>query len=1479
MRRKIVIASVVVVVALVVLVALAPTIASPWVGGAIARAAAASVSGRVTVEDVSLGWFSPFRIGVLRLEGEDGDVVDLAIEVEEGLLALATGEQVTAVVSGRVVSRVGEDGRPTVLGLAVPPSPGEKGAAAATGAKASGGAPAAGSPLAGRSVRLAWKDLSIALDGGARGMVALPGVAGSIDLADSKGGAAGLDIEVACRAPVEVTEAGRVRRGALDVSSSLSIPMGEDGSPAVRRIEGTMSLKADSLPLPPTELFRGTAVPSSDGAASSEGGGGAIAGAALDGAIDLLDAEFEWRDESLVAKVRGAFRARAEDQVEAQVEAQVKAPANGQADAQGAASAPISIDLATGPLARPGAEAWFEPAAFDLAALRADVDIRSFPVEVLAPVIAAFVPRERFDPVADLGSSIDLRVVKGDGDRAEVRFAADAGTVEAVARLVDGGAAITDGAVSGAWRVRPERMAAAGIAIDGPMAITLDARALAWSAADGVGDPFARAAGTAEVRLSRPIALPALLERFIPAEPIAADGAESVSAATPASKDAVVREARIALAKDAGRPIVVELAVAGGFAGEGTLALAADARVATDGFRVSDGGFDARIGVDGALLSEGSRGALAVKGAPAVLRVRATDVVIDPMSDAGILAGLRGSFESELAGALAVDAGSGEAMLSQFAARLAMPTDAARGSLEAGFLLDGAETRIEQRFAGIPGDWDGLAAAAPEGTIRVRGIDPAMIARLAPAGAGAIGILGRGAMTLEATTVTTDGQVEARFTLDASAVDARGTVRGSPARIGLEDFEATLALDAEATASIEFGDGVVLEPGASAAISIATLALVSRDGGWWPDGELAARVSASRVRVLEAPGLAAALPYAAIDAEVGYAPDSERAVAKGRVVLGASGGAGTVDLDLAWRKPVEAKVFGGLEGTVALESLDLARLAPAFGVEAATATGWLGARGGATVELIERTTPEARVVLRCPQLTGDLQLSVTESQAGRSADANGVLALELPAAQLDRLAGFERPSAGVTVSRAGNGAADARPRFVAGTSVGLTLERLRVPLGEALAPDLAALSCLARATVGGLEIGGLAPGDPGPGAPQGAASRVGERPAGARAAIPAARSVGLAPLELRIATDRLSEVVTIAGGTVVPTTPASEPGARDAAASSGTIAIDGRVAGLLASSKSSGREAAAPGSAVGGGGGVEVGGASSGPRVDLSIDAKSCAAAAVDVLAGTGGAIGSWLGATLDLTLRARDLSSNGGELSATLRSPYASVDAPALGISDGALRVGIKPVVARLAMSPAVKEELLATINPVFADISTAEPARFTLDGLSWPLDGDRRRFDASFRLETGDVALTNSGPLGFLLGALGAQRTTGFEARLEPLVATVERGRLRYRDFTLRAGRTQQGAWRQSLVFSGDIDLVALRANAITTAIPLSDAASWSSEARSVVATIEAASPELLRSLTVGLTLSGPLFDAEGRPAKLEQRLALPDLADVIR
>jgi hypothetical protein len=205
----------------------------------------------------------------------------------------------------------------------------------------------------------------------------------------------------------------------------------------------------------------------------------------------------------------------------------------------------------------------------------------------------------------------------------------------------------------------------------------------------------------------------------------------------------------------------------------------------------------------------------------------------------------------------------------------------------------------------------------------------------------------------------------------------------------------------------------------------------------------------------------------------------------------------------------------------------------------------------------------------------------------------------------------------------------------------------------------------------------------------------------------------------------------------------------------------------------------------------------------------------------------------------------------------------------------------ATFTLSPEVREQLLTPINPVFSDVTSKERARFTLDSLAWPLDGDRRKFDAAFTLETGEIQLTNAGPLAFLLSLLQAGRTEGFEAQIDPLRVIVSKGRLTYRDFSLRAGKTQTGAWRNSLVFSGDIDLAAtpMYANEIRTAVPLSDAANWSRDARNIFDTIGAASPELLKSLSVGVKLSGPLFDANGKPAKLKQELALPDIGDALK
>ena len=249
----------------------------------------------------------------------------------------------------------------------------------------------------------------------------------------------------------------------------------------------------------------------------------------------------------------------------------------------------------------------------------------------------------------------------------------------------------------------------------------------------------------------------------------------------------------------------------------------------------------------------------------------------------------------------------------------------------------------------------------------------------------------------------------------------------------------------------------------------------------------------------------------------------------------------------------------------------------------------------------------------------------------------------------------------------------------------------------------------------------------------------------------------------------------------------------------------------------------------------------------------------------------------IDAEISAQSLSSTGGSLAAKLSSAYASLDAPVLTVSDGFLRVTESaPLSATFALSPAVKTELLASINPIFSDIVAGSPAKFTLTNLAWPLDGDRKKFDALFTLETGEVRLSNSGVLSFLLTFAGASRADGFESYLDPLNGTVKQGRLTYRDFALRAGKTKQGTWKNSLLFAGDIDLAAkpMRANSISTVVPLSDASNWSSMAKGIFDSIGAASPELLKSLTVGVDLSGPLFDSAGKPAKLEMKMKWPDI-----
>ena len=100
LQRKWFLATVAVLVVVACAVVFAPVYLRGYVRGIVEREVGARVNGVVTVDAVRLGWFSPQRLEKLAIEGgQDTGSVEVTAEVAQGLLALATGDEVTVSVS------------------------------------------------------------------------------------------------------------------------------------------------------------------------------------------------------------------------------------------------------------------------------------------------------------------------------------------------------------------------------------------------------------------------------------------------------------------------------------------------------------------------------------------------------------------------------------------------------------------------------------------------------------------------------------------------------------------------------------------------------------------------------------------------------------------------------------------------------------------------------------------------------------------------------------------------------------------------------------------------------------------------------------------------------------------------------------------------------------------------------------------------------------------------------------------------------------------------------------------------------------------------------------------------------------------------------------------------------------------------------------------------------------------------------------
>ena len=1536
-------------------VLLAPTLLSGVVRGRIERELASRLDATVRVGSVSLGWLSAQRVDGLEIDAipaasaagapDPRESVRASIEVREGLWALLTGDEVHAVLEASVATSVGRDGS---IGLA-------KLVRAADGSAQDGGSdPAAsadggaGALLGGRRVTVEFVRVALALEAPDARRIAVNDLSGRAFLAESGSGALLAELDATAKTQLEGPAtagsggASASRSGFIAVKSELELPRRADGSFDLAAASASILVDADGVPLP-----------------SAAG--------------EVLLEKFALSTELAAG---GALRVSAK----------------GGARVAGAEPASVEASVRIASLFDPSGSVSVEPSEIE-----AQADIRALPLAALQ-VFAPTVGEARIDLASDLGPSADLSLRKAARGAASVEFDSQRVRLRFDGVVSEDGSSIERGTLLASASVRPELVRAmTGAELSDPLAFTVEGREIAWRGGTQREAGLGALAGSLECALARPVTLRGALAAGPGRGPLDLSLSElkaGVEKSLGASDARVLVSGQGSLGTDA--PFAI--ALSGGL----------DPRAGA----VRDGAVDATLSLSPSIVASLTaalpEGALAVRGEVPTLRVKASAISLAAAPARGT--GLGGAAWAqlaerlalrarvELAGAVECGLAGAPLALSGAAADLSIAAPGSSVAIDAGVRVDGATLRVTQQLPRLPASLEGLAsigaiaALGASGAVDLRSVDPALVRRLAPDSLDAVRALGAGPISVSVRNTAEARTMRLEISVDAQAVDAGAIARISDDAVSLGEIAVDGTLGAEALALVPKDAGVEIEPGASVSLRVETLLLsrtpmssnparasaapgeVAPSGEWRPTGAVSARVSVPRLRVRSAPGFSQPLPDLGLSLVAGYAFATERATLAGEVAIGSDARDGRLALDLSWRKPVEAKLFAGVEGTVVLTGFDPARLDAALGSDR-TGAGGLGARvspsallggvGSFRVALEEKTEPRASLVVDFPRTRGSLSLAVREAEStrtaspegrsARSASLEGSLSSTLPADAFEKLAGLD-PASGRRVRTP--------------VEIGVGRIRLVAPLDSTMKPMLADGSIEVDASLSDIvleveaqnaasdersgtsdERSGTSDERSGaPGAPRGGT--------GATRAAAAPTRVASGPLRLELRSARLAESLRIRVQSGVA-------GSSGAGAQAGSLDADLAVRGLFAPAGST-QEAAGSTPAAG-----------SALEIDGAVRATRYPAATIDALAATGGTIRRYLGDTIDAevtatrfalsSLRADANSASGsgadsaspsrgaagargepgqdpraggrnpggraqaseggartapprgasrpsgaaevagadaergtldaaqdappgtagaasgaGHLSVRLSSEYAELLAPRIECDSGLVRVRkASPMTASLTMSPAVRDEILRAINIVFSDVETDQRARFTVQSLAYPLDGDLRRLNANFRLEVGDVRLASASWLAKALTIVKADGASGLDARIEPLDGRVVRGRLTYRDFALRIGRTRQDGWKHSVLFDGDVDVAArpIMVNGLTTSVPLADFGNWSRTVKDAFDRINAISPELAKSLKVGVRLSGPIADAAGAPRELEQELALPEIDDIIR
>lgn len=199
----------------------------------------------------------------------------------------------------------------------------------------------------------------------------------------------------------------------------------------------------------------------------------------------------------------------------------------------------------------------------------------------------------------------------------------------------------------------------------------------------------------------------------------------------------------------------------------------------------------------------------------------------------------------------------------------------------------------------------------------------------------------------------------------------------------------------------------------------------------------------------------------------------------------------------------------------------------------------------------------------------------------------------------------------------------------------------------------------------------------------------------------------------------------------------------------------------------------------------------------------------IDQLANQGGLLSELLGPTIDLTLRARNLSqakTGSGNLDVTAVSPRANAKIKG-DIKDGAfIQDGVVDATL-IEIRPQLIQKLSGGVPLVESVEKTKEdkPALLTTEGLRAPIDGDLRKLNGQVKVDLGVARFTTKSVLGDLIKAAGGKAGGSVGQKIEPFVVNIKDGVATYDQFALPIGEFK-------LQTKGTVDLVQRQVNVVT-------------------------------------------------------------------